>query len=132
MWETSGLGSEDLLWSAIAFNGGIAGQREAVCGALSGAAVYLGLKHRVPLINSVQAQQAKDFARKEASQIVVDFKNNYNAIVCEKIVGIDFSDPVVVKHYRESGKWIEKCTGVVQYVLTRLYELEDKQNPTGN
>ncbi len=46
MWEAYELDNEDLLWAAIAFSGGIAGQQQAPCGAVSASAVCLGLRHR--------------------------------------------------------------------------------------
>ena len=55
MWETYELGNEDLLWSCIAFNGGIGGQQQAPCGAVSAAAVCLGLRHSCPLTEKQQA-----------------------------------------------------------------------------
>jgi len=126
MWETSNLGSEDLIWAATAFNGGIASQRDAVCGALSGATIYLGLKHRTRFKNQELAQKAKDTARQEAARVVQDFKSSYGALICQELVGIDFSNPVAVKEYRDSGKWIDSCSLLVQFVITQLYELEAK------
>lgn len=126
MWETTELGSEDLLWASTAFNGGIAAQREASCGALSSAAVYLGLKYRVPLKNGEQALKAKETARLAAAQLVRQFRAAHGDIICKNLVGIDFNDPVIVQQYRESGSWITKCSGLVQDVIARLYELEKK------
>jgi len=124
MWEATGLGSEDLLWASMAFNGGIAGQREAVCGALSGAAVYLGLKHRTPLQQTEKAQAAKDAAREAAAAVFQDFKKQYGKIICRELVGIDFNDAAAVQRHRESGAWINNCSGIVQAVVSRLYAME--------
>jgi C_GCAxxG_C_C family probable redox protein len=126
MWETTNLGSEDLIWAATAFNGGIASQRDAVCGALSGATIYLGLKHRTPLKNNELAQKAKDTARQEAAAVLQNFQSKYGTIICKELVGIDFSNPVAVKEYRDSGKWINCCSLLVQSVITQLYDLETK------
>jgi len=126
MWETTSLGSEELLWAATAFNGGISSQRDAVCGALSGATIYLGLKHRTRLKNNELAQKAKDTARQEAATVVQKFQSKYGDLICKELVGIDFSNSVAVKEYRDSGKWIDSCSLLVQSVITLLYELERK------
>lgn len=127
MWESSELGSEDLLWSATNFMGGIAGQRDAVCGAVSGAAVYLGLRHRVPLVDKERADKARWLSRAQMSDVVLSFSRQYGSITCGALVGIDFSDPVAVQRYRDSGQWLTKCTGYVQFIIEKLYELEAKQ-----
>jgi C_GCAxxG_C_C family probable redox protein len=126
MWETTNLGDKDLLWAATAFNGGIAGQREAVCGALSGSAIYLGLKHRTASADKDSIQKAKDTAREKAAKVVQDFKTNKGTLICEELVGVDFTNPAAVKEYRESGKWIDNCSRLVQSVITQLYELENR------
>jgi len=126
MWEATGLGSEDLLWASMAFNGGIAGQREAVCGALSGATVYLGLKHRTPMQHFDKAQAAKDAARADAAAVFQNFQKQYGKIICRELVGIDFNDAIAVKRHGESGAWIYNCSGIVQSVIARLYEMEGR------
>ena len=124
MWETAGLGSEDLLWATTNFLGGIAGQREAVCGAISGAAVYLGLRYRCPLNNEAQADQARTLSREQARELVLSFSREKGDIICAKLTGIDVYDPVAIKKFRESGDWMKKCVGYVQFVIKKLYELE--------
>ncbi len=124
MWETTDLGSEDLIWSTTAFLGGIAGNRDAVCGAVSGAAVYLGLKHRQPNIFSQPAEAAKDVARKEANRLVQEFTRKYGHLYCKELVGVDLSDPIAVKQHRDSGAWIQNCSSIVQYVVEQLYTME--------
>jgi C_GCAxxG_C_C family probable redox protein len=124
MWETSELGSEDLLWATTALHGGIAGQREATCGAVSGGVVYLGLRHRVPMANKEQAEQARLLIREHARQVVRSFTKEYGSIICCDVLGIDFSDPEAVQQFRESGRQREKCDSYVKFVIEKLYELE--------
>jgi len=126
MWETSDLGSEDLLWAATNFVGGIASRREAVCGVLSGAAIFLGLYYRVPLSNKEQADKARNAAREQARELVLSFTGEHGNIICGKLTGIDFNDSAALQRFRDSGEWMRKCVGYVQYVIKKLYELETK------
>jgi len=126
MWETTDLGSEDLLWAATNFVGGIASQREGVCGALSGASIFLGLYHRVPLSNKAQADKARNSAREKARELVLSFAREHGNIICGKLTGIDFYDPAAMQRFRDSGEWMRRCVGYVQYVIKKLYELETK------
>jgi C_GCAxxG_C_C family probable redox protein len=126
MWETADLGSEDLLWAATNFTGGIAGQRECVCGVLSGAAVYLGLRYRVPLSNKAQADKNRNIAREKARDVVLSFTRAQGNIICGKLTGIDVYDQAALQRLRDSGEWMRKCVGYVQFVIRKLYELELK------
>jgi len=124
MWEAYDWGNEDLLWASIAFNGGIAGQQQAPCGAVSSSAVVLGLRHRQPLADKEKAQQARLKAREEASKLVRDFSRKYGTIICRDLVGVDFSKPEEYQRFRDSGIAREKCDKYVQFVIERLYEME--------
>ncbi len=126
MWETSDLGNEELLWAATNFVGGIASQREGVCGALSGAAIFLGLHHRVSLSNKAQADKARTAARERARELVLSFTEEHGNIICGKLTGIDFYDSAALQRFRDSGEWMRKCVSYVQYVIKKLYELETK------
>ena len=126
MWEATDLGSEDLLWATTNFVGGIASQRQGVCGAVSGAAVFLGLRHRVPLADKERADRARQTSREKAAGLVQGFSHEYGTIICGELLGVDFSDPVAVKRFRDSGLQREKCGGYLRSVIKLLYELEDK------
>ena len=126
MWETTDLGSEDLLWATTSFVGGIASQREGVCGALSGAAVFLGLRHRCPINIKEQADRARTIAREQTHEVVLSFTREYGNIICGKLTGIDMYDPTAIQRFRESGEWMNKCVAYVRFVIKKLYELEIK------
>ena len=126
MWEAYELGSEDLLWAGTNFMGGIAGQQQAPCGAVSAAAVYLGLRHRCSLADEDTAEQARVIAREQASKLVQSFTEKFGAIICRDLLGFDFSDTETARQFRESGAWKEKCDNYVQYVIEKLYELDEK------
>jgi C_GCAxxG_C_C family probable redox protein len=90
MWEAHELGNEDMLWAGIAFNGGIAGQQCAPCGAVSASAVCLGLLHRCSLADKQKAKQSRLDARQDASELVKDFTEKFGTIVCRDLIGLDF------------------------------------------
>ena len=126
MWEAYGLGNEDLLWSCIAFTGGIGGQQQAPCGAVTAGAVCLGLRHRCSPEEKQKAKQARLDARQDASELVRSFAQKFNNIICIDLVGVNFSQPEKFQQYLESGAWKEKCDGSVQFIIEKLYELDRK------
>ena len=128
MWEAYELGNEDLLWAAIAFNGGIAGQQQAPCGAVSASAVCLGLRHRTPLDDKDKAQQARLSARRDAAELVNTFTEKFGTITCRGLLGFDFSDAEAARRFRESGMGREKCDNYVQFVIEELYQLDERRN----
>ena len=126
MWEAYELGDEDLLWSGVTFNGGIGGQQQAPCGAVSASAVCLGLRHRVSLDDKDKAEQARLAARQDASEVVRSFTNKFGTIICRDLLGFDFSDTQAARQFRESGMWREKCDNYVQFVIEKLYQLDER------
>jgi len=122
MWESEGLGDEDVLWAATAFNGGIAGQQQAPCGAISSATICLGLRHRCPGEEGERANKARDTARQDASALVRSFRDTFGAITCYDLLGIDFSDREGYRKFRESEIWRDKCDNYVKFVIEKLYE----------
>ena len=126
MWEAYELDNEDLLWAAIAFSGGIAGQQQAACGAVSASAVCLGFRYRCSLAERQKAEQARDSARQDASELVKSFTEKFGTIICRDLLGFDFSDAEAARRFRESGIWKAKCDNYVQFVIEKLYELDRK------
>lgn len=126
MWETYQLGNEDLLWSAIAFSGGIGGQQQAPCGAVSASAVCLGLRHRCSLADIQKAEQARLKIRQQASELVRSFREKFDALTCRDLLGVDFSEPRAYRQFKESGIQKEKCDNYIQFVIEKLYELDER------
>jgi len=125
MWETYELGNEELLWPGAAFTGGIGGQQRAPCGAISSAAICLGLRYRS--LDKQKAKQARLDARKDASELIKSFTEKFGSIICLDLVGIDFSKPGGYQRFQESGTWKEKCDNYVQFVIEKLYELDSRK-----
>jgi C_GCAxxG_C_C family probable redox protein len=126
MWEAYGLDNQQLLWSGIAFTGGIGGQQKAPCGAVSSAAICLGLRHGHYATDKQKAKQARYDARQQASEVVKAFSDKFGSISCLDLVGIDFSKPGEYQRFQESGISTEKCDQYVQFVIEKLYEMDAK------
>ena len=127
MWEAYGLDNEDLLWSCIAFTGGIGGQQQAPCGAVTAGALCIGLQHRCPLEDKQKAKQARHDTRKDAHELVSSFTYRFGTINCLDLVGTDFSKPGGYQQFLESGVWKEKCDSYVQFIIEKLYEMDEKR-----
>jgi len=125
MWEAYELENEDFLWSGVAFTGGIGGQQRAPCGAVSGAAICLGLRYRSS--DKQKAKQARLDTRQDASELVRSFIERFGSVSCLELVGIDFFEPGGYQQFRESGIWEDKCDNYVQFVIEKLYELDAKR-----
>lgn len=128
MCEAYGIENEDVLWAGTAFTGGIAGHQTAPCGAVSGATVALGLRHICPASDPRRAKQERSLAREEAGQLVGSFIESFGSISCIDLLGIDFSQPGAYQAFRESGVWKDKCNRYVEYVIERLYELDEERS----
>ena len=126
MWEAYGLDNQELLWPGIAFTGGIGGQQKAPCGAVSSAAICLGMRHGQYATDKQKAKQARFDTRQQASEVVKAFIDKFGSIACLDLVGIDFSKPGEYQRFQESGISREKCDRYVQFVIEKLYEMDNK------
>jgi hypothetical protein len=127
MWEAYDLGNEDFLWAGAPFLGGIGGYQNAPCGVVSASAVCLGLRHRCALSDKGRARQARHTVRTFAAQIVVEFNRHFGAVTCRALIGMDFSKPGEYQKFLESGIWKDKCEKYVEFMIKKLYELENSR-----
>ena len=127
MWDVYDLGNEDFLWSCIAFNGGISGEQQAPCGAVSASAVCLGLRHRCSLSDKEKAKKSRITIRNNSSKLVRDFQEEFGNVTCVGLLGIDFSKPGAYQEFRESGVWKDKCNRYVEFIIEKLYEFEERE-----
>ena len=105
--------------------GGIGGYQNAPCGVVSAAALCLGLRHRCPLSDKERAKQARHAVRTFSAKIVAEFNRHFGNITCQGLIGIDFSKPGEYQRFLESGIWKDKCEKYVEFMIDKLYELED-------
>ena len=73
-----------------------------------------------------KAKQARLDARQDAGELVRSFTEKFGSIICRELLGFDFSDPESYRRFQESGIWKEKCDSYVQFVIEKLYELDEK------
>jgi len=130
MWEAYGLENEDFLWAGVALRGGIAGQQQGACGAVSSGAVCLGFRHRCSVADREKAEKARGAVYQEAAELVKSFIQKFGAVSCIGLTGVDFSDEKAMKQAINSGLFEEKCFKQAQFVIEKLYELEEKRVST--
>lgn len=128
MWKAYGLENEDFLWAGTVFQGGIAGQQQAPCGALSAGALVLGLRHRSPPDDKEAVDLARKAAYDDARELVGSFIEKFGEISCIGLTGLDLSDEKGRERARELRVFENKCEKYVQFVIEKLYELEEKRN----
>lgn len=128
MWEAYRLENQDFLWATTAFMGGISGQQQAPCGAVSASAVCIGLRNRSSLSNEEAAKLGRKKARYYAAKLVADFKYRFGDITCIGLLGIDFSKPDEYQRFLKSDVWKETCDTYIQFVIEKLYEYEDDKD----
>jgi len=126
MWEAMEMGNEDFLWAGIAFMGGIGGDQQAPCGAVSSAAIFLGLQNRCPSTHKQKAKQGRNVARRDAGEYIRSFREKFGRIACGDLVGMDFSEPEEYRKFLESGLWKNTCEKYVGFTIEKLYELDER------
>jgi len=126
MWEAYGLDNPDALWAGTAFRGGIGGEQLAPCGAVSGGAIALGLRHRTATDDEARAEAAREAASRDAAALVAGFREKFGDITCRGLLGVDFADEEAVKRAHDAGVF-KRCDEYVKWVIAKLYELEEKR-----
>jgi C_GCAxxG_C_C family probable redox protein len=127
LWEAYGLKNEDFLWAGTVFRGGIAAQQQAPCGAVSAAALALGLRHRCSTADKNKAERARNAACEDAAELVKGFEEKFGAISCIGLLGVDFKDEEAMKPAVDSGIFERKCHKQIQFAIEKLYEIEKKR-----
>ena len=125
MQEAYGPGNEDVLWAGTAFYGGIAGSQKGPCGAISAAAVCLGLRHRCSTDDKEKVEEAHEAARRKAGELAKSFTEEFGTISCIELVGVDFSIPGNLSKFFDSGQGEQKCHRFVRYCIEKLYEFDN-------
>ena len=132
MWEAYGLKNEDFLWAGKALWGGIAGQQQATCGAVSGAAVSLGLRHRCSSADKEKTAVERKAAENEAAEVAREFIQKFGAVTCIGLLGIDISTEQGIKKAKESGIFEQKCHVLLPFLIEKLYQIEEKRPGAGS
>lgn len=126
MHKAYGLDDDAMLWAGTTFFGGISGDQDGVCGAVSGIGIALGIHYRDTSGNKEKEQKARELAISQTKEIVRQFKEKYGTINCIKLVGLDFSDPEAAKRYFNDPEKRALCSGCVRFVVEKMIELEEQ------
>ncbi|MDD4859687.1 MAG: C-GCAxxG-C-C family protein [Dehalococcoidales bacterium] len=125
MWETSNMQNDDFLWAGTAFNGGIAGQQQAPCGAISAGTVFMGLNYRCATDDKQKAKEARQSIRQGAADLIASFNDMFGAICCRDLIKLDLSKPEESRLLAGISK--EKCDKFVEFVIGKIYEFDEKK-----
>jgi C_GCAxxG_C_C family probable redox protein len=117
------LPDEDVSSQAMAFNGGIA-YSGGMCGALTGAAMALGLLAEQ---RCGDHKLAKSLTRTALLSIRSDFLNTFGSDQCSDLIDYDISIPSEHDRFIASGDWKINCMRQIEFVVTRLAELKLQQ-----
>ena len=125
MWEAYDMRDENYLWAGIHFMGGVSGDNRGTCGAVSGAAVCLGLRHRCSFEDKAKAKAARNESRVQAGKLIKAFGDKFGHVACQELLEIDFSVPGAYQQFRSSGIAEKKCYQYVYFLIEKLYALEN-------
>ena len=100
---------EDAVKMASVLGGGI-GRTGHVCGAVSGAALVIGMKFGS---TDNTAKHARAKAYQKAKELLEKFAAQNKSILCNDLLGYDISTDEGLKQARESGVMVKKCPRLV-------------------
>lgn len=107
--------------AAMALNGGI-GYRGGTCGAITGAALAVGLLAGRRVDDHLAAKRA---ARRIVAGLMDAFEAEYGATDCRDLIGYDLRAPGQHEAFIASGIWRDRCMGQIEAAVTRLAPLAD-------
>jgi C_GCAxxG_C_C family probable redox protein len=102
--------------AAIGLNGGV-GWSGAMCGALTGAALALGLlaERRIP-----DHPRAKLVARELVADALERFRVVHGSVDCRELIGCDLRTPGEHDAFLASGIWRTRCMGQIETTVAHL------------
>ncbi len=122
--------NEDLIYHELAlkltspFGGGIA-RRGGVCGALSGALMFLGLH-----LGNVEPA-GKENSYYLAGKFMDEFKGTHGSILCNELLGMDISTQEGITKARESQIFDKICSLLVMQTTEAILDyIEKTRTPT--
>ena len=120
--EAFGLPQPQESAAAMVLNGGVA-YYGGVCGAISGAAMAVGMlaERRV-----ADHQQAKRTARKLIACYMEAFEKQHGSINCRDLIELDIRDEAQHHQFIESGIWRERCMRQIEFAIEKLAALQDE------
>ena len=108
--------------AATALNGGIA-HSGGMCGAISGAAMALGLLAERCIEDRRAAKRA---ARRITARLMDAFEAEHGAVDCRELVGMDLRTEEGHAAFIASGIWRDRCMRQIEFSIRRLARLADE------
>jgi len=90
--------------------GGGVGRNGHICGAVSGAALIIGMKFGT---TDPANFQAKEKAYNKTNELLEKFSAENKSVLCKELLGYDIKTPEGLKQARESGVMVQKCPALV-------------------
>jgi C_GCAxxG_C_C family probable redox protein len=117
--ESMGLAEETALKIACPFGGGLSRLGE-ICGAVSGAAMVIGLKYG-------RVNPEDEEALEQTDALVCDFVNRFrsrhSSILCRDLIECDIDTPETHQKAKDSGVFETVCTQLVKDAVMILDEI---------
>lgn len=107
-------------WAALPLGGGV-GKSQALCGAVNGGAMAIGLRLGQ---KGLARKKLEDEARKRAKELIANFEETFGNVDCADLTGYDFNDPEEYKKWQDSKLREERCVKYVGWVAKYLIENE--------
>ncbi|MGC8742569.1 MAG: C-GCAxxG-C-C family protein [Verrucomicrobiia bacterium] len=104
--------------------GGGIGRQAKTCGALTGAALIIGLYFGS---SNPDNKESKEKVYKLVRQLFNEFESTYHTSACEELLGVDISDLEGYKKAREQGLFKTKCPEFVR-LSSKILEKIIKEN----
>jgi C_GCAxxG_C_C family probable redox protein len=114
--EAFGLADPDDPSAAMALNGGVA-YAGGVCGAISGAALAVGM---LAGRSSADHDHAKATAREVTARTLDAFQLRFGAMDCRTLLGREIRTAAAHRDFIQSGAWRVTCMGQIEFVVNRL------------
>lgn len=106
---------------AIALNGGV-GWSGAMCGALTGAALAVGILAEARIADH---DRAKLVARELMAGAIERFRDVHGSVDCRELIGYDLRAPGGHDAFLASGLWRTGCAGQIETVVGHLATFAD-------
>ena len=100
-----GMNQEDAIRMASVLGGGV-GRNGHICGAVSAAALIIGMKFGT--IDPVDLP-AKEKAYNKANELLEKFSAENKSVLCKELITYDMKNPEELKKARESGVFAKQC-----------------------
>jgi len=100
-----GMKEEDAVRMASALGGGV-GRNGHICGAVSGAALIIGMKFGT---TDPANFQAKEIAYNKTNELLEKFREENKSILCKELIPYDMKNPEELKKAREAGVFDKQC-----------------------